>query len=301
MKHLPPLKAVRAFEACYRLRSFTRAAASLNVGQPAISHQIRLLERDLGEKLFEKKGARILATEAAHQFYESVSAGLGEIARASQRIRRRQEEDQITLASYPGISAFWALPRIEMFNRSGRKLDIRLISADLDADIDLQACDCAILFGRPEQWPGYNATRLIDEEVVPVAAPAVAQNWKGCNGREILEKAPLIALEDPENRWLTWGDWRDRFAPGVEGRKPAMTVTNHGIALNLALMGHGIALAWRGVNADFLRTGTLMALDFEPITSDRGYYFITTDSFRRGAACADILDALAAPPGGMTG
>ncbi|RED45768.1 LysR substrate-binding domain-containing protein [Aestuariispira insulae] len=297
MKDLPPLKAIRAFEACYRLRSFTQAAGSLNVGQPAISHQIRLLERDLGVKLFEKKGARILPTRLAHDYYDAIRTGLGEIARASQVMRRHSQTRAITLASYPGIGAFWALPRIETYRRIKKSLDVRLVSADLDADIDLNECDCAILFGRSDQWPGFVTSKLLDEEVIAVAAPAQAEMWAGKSVESLLSEAPLIALEDPENRWLTWEDWREKHAPSQPAIQPAMTVTNHGIALNLALMGHGITLAWKGVVTDFLETGTLASLPFAPLTSDRGYHFITSETFRDRAVCADLLEALTTPPG----
>ena len=112
MKHLPPLKAVRAFEACYRLGSFTRAARELNVGQPAISHQIRLLEQDLGAKLFTKHGAVPLPTGEADIYYRDVVQTLGDLERASIRMRHRQESGALTIATYPGIAAFWLLPRL---------------------------------------------------------------------------------------------------------------------------------------------------------------------------------------------
>ena len=85
MKNLPPLRAIVAFEACYRLRSFTRAAASLNVRQPAISHQIRILEEDLGAKLFQRQGARIAPTGEADEFFRAVSSASLRLCAEAQR------------------------------------------------------------------------------------------------------------------------------------------------------------------------------------------------------------------------
>jgi hypothetical protein len=118
MNDLPPLKALRAFEACYRLGSYTRAAARLNVQQPAISHQIRLLESDLGVKLFVKRGAAMHPTDRAHDYYRTISLAFGDIERASARLRRQGKNDEITLATYPGIASFWLLSRLTTLNTS---------------------------------------------------------------------------------------------------------------------------------------------------------------------------------------
>ena len=112
MRDLPPLKALRAFEACYRLRSFTRAAGTLNVGQPAISHQIRLLERDLGVELFEKRGSVIHATEEADTLYAAIAPAFFSIVEASRSIRRAASTNDVTLATYSGIAAYWISPRL---------------------------------------------------------------------------------------------------------------------------------------------------------------------------------------------
>ena len=214
MKNLPPLRAVAAFEACYRLKSFTRAAATLNVRQPAISHQIRLLERDLGAKLFTKHGATILPTPQADDLYLSVSSGLSEIVRGSERVRRRGGGDTLSLATYPGIAAFWVLPRVARLSQSQSvdTVPLRVTTADRDADIPLEDFDCAILFG-DGNWPGYETTLLVREGVTPVAAPALAAQWRNRTPQDLLQSGPLIHLEDPEARWFTWADWKTQRAP----------------------------------------------------------------------------------------
>ncbi len=286
MKQLPPLKAVRAFEACYRLGSFTRAAQELNVGQPAISHQIRLLEADLGTTLFTKHGAQTLPTGAADLYYREVAQSLRDLERASIRLRRSQPDAALTIATYPGIAAFWLLPRLARLKATSPALTARVTTAELDRDIPIEETDCAILFGdatEHERWPGYDAKLLIPEIVVPIAAPCLLQNLGRNPGppspTKLLEAGPLIHLDDSEHRWFTWSDWQQARAPKAKSIDRHMTVTNHGIAIHQALQGAGIALGWVGIIQDLLTSGTLVVLSDKPLTSRRGYHLVAPRGF----------------------
>lgn len=297
MRELPPLKAVRAFEACYRLGSYTRAAAQLNVQQPAISHQIRLLERDLGVTLFVKRGAAMEPTEPAHDYYRTVSAAFGDIARASARLRRPGKDDGITLATYPGIASFWLLPRLTKLRTWAPDSVVRVTTAELDAYIPLADVDCAILFGEGD-WPGFESRLLMAESVVPVAAPKLARTLRCAAPKALLESGPLIHLEDPERRWCTWADWRARFAPEAEAMDRSVIVTNHGVAVQQALQGNGVALGWAGMIGDLIESALLEPLHERPLTSSRGYYFLTSPEFRETSACALLSRALGLDEGG---
>ena len=291
MRDLPPLKAARAFEACYRLGSYTRAAAELNVQQPAISHQIRLLEQDLGVRLFVKEGAAMVPSGPAHDYYRVLSGSLRDIGRASARLRRRNEGDGITLATYPGIASYWALPRLAALKRRTPKTVFRVTTAELDAHIPLDEVDCAILFGIGD-WPGFESRLVIPEAVVPVAAPKLAAALAGCTPTALLEAGPLIHLEDAEGRWFTWQDWQAKFAPEAGAPDRSVEVTNHGVAIHQALQGNGVALGWRGMVADLLESGVLQPLHNEDLTSKRGYHFLTAPTFHGSAACDLVMEAL---------
>jgi DNA-binding transcriptional LysR family regulator len=282
MKYLPPLKAVRAFEACYRLGSFTRAARELNVGQPAISHQIRLLEEDLGTKLFIKHGALTQPTAEADLYYRQVVQSLGDLERASIQLRRRQPDAALTIATYPGIAAFWLLPRLARMKDAASGIATRVTTAELDRDMPIDDVDCAILFGDSrihERWPGHESRLLIPEVVLPIAAPALMRNLGQRSQARLLEQGPLIHLDDSEHRWFTWRDWQQARAPQASRIDRGMTVTNHGIAIHQALQGAGIALGWVGIIQDLLQAGTLVALSKQPLTSPRGYHLIAPRGF----------------------
>ncbi|MGV8987140.1 MAG: LysR substrate-binding domain-containing protein [Cypionkella sp.] len=278
MHDLPPLKALRAFDACIRLGSFTRAAAELNVGQPAISHQIQTLEQDLGLALFERRGAQAVPTDLALTYHRSIASAFAEVARSTQALRKQARPPGLTLATYPGIAMFWLMPRLDRLRQTAPDLAVRVTTAERDRDMQMEAVDCAILFG-DGNWPGYESFPLMREEVVPVASPAVATRLAGWSRVELLARGPLIHLEDRDQRWFNWRDWQHQRAPEARRINPGVQVTNHGIAIHQTLMGQGVSLGWLGVIDDLTANGLLVAFDPEPLTSARGYYLVTTAEF----------------------
>ncbi|HVJ34807.1 MAG TPA: LysR family transcriptional regulator [Terriglobia bacterium] len=294
LRDLPPLKSLRVFEACLRLGSFSKAAQALNVGQPAISHQIHALEVDLGTRLFERRGARTIPTPEARSYYRSISEALGEMARASAALRRANRLPGLTLATYPGIATFWLMPRLSQVKQSDPDLAIRVMTAEREQDMPLDEVDCAILFGDGE-WSGYESHLLVQERVLPVAAPAVAASLSGKSRDALLRAGPLIHLEDQDRRWFTWSDWRDARSPVTERMDSGIAVTDHGIAIHQALMGHGIALGWQGVIDELLRNKLLVALDRDLLSSDRGYFLVGAPGFFDTRIGGLVLHALVQP------
>ncbi|MTI09370.1 LysR substrate-binding domain-containing protein [Curvivirga aplysinae] len=292
MKQLPPLRAIRAFEACYRLRSFTRAANSLNVQQPAVSHQIRNLEDDLQTKLFTKHGAAIVPTDEADSYYEAIAAALNDIATASERLRSNNRNDsEISLATYPGIAAYWLLPKTQLLREKYPDLIMRVTTMEKNSDILLENVDCAIVFG-DGNWKGFQAVKLIDEAVIPVAAPKVAEQYQHLSGKDLLEKGPIIYLEDEEERWLGWKEWAGKLAPEYGKINKLTSTSNYGLAINQALLGHGIALGWTGVVKDFVETGALVPLNFPIMHTNNGYYLVAKEDFFNTEMSENLLNLL---------
>lgn len=292
MHDLPPLKAIRAFESCYRLRSFTRAAAKLNVGQPAISHQIKQLEKDLGVALFIKRGAQVMATPEADLLYEQIAPALARIAEASRRLRAGSSETETVLATYPGVAAYWASPRLSLLRERKGGFPVRILTAERDIDILSDEADCAIIFGKGD-WPGRESLLLMKERVVPVAAPRLAKKLADASAADLLRQGPLIHLSDKEKRWFDWSDWQRRFAPEVTQINRALSVTNHGLAVHQALQGEGIALGWIDIIADLLTGGALVSLHDTALESDRGYWLVGWPGFLESAAGKALRDVFA--------
>ena len=291
MQQLPPLKSLRVFEACVRLGSFSKAAKELNVGQPAISHQIRALEQDLGIKLFGRQGTRAIPTEAAMLYYRVIAGAFEDVGRASQSIRQSVRPPSLRIGTYPGIAMFWLMPRLAALKKRDPSLTIRVTTAERDQDIPFDDINCAILFG-DGKWAGHESRCLIRESVVPIAAPSIAANRELRVPAQLLKQGPLIHLEDQDARWFTWSDWRDQRSPETRRIDSGITVTNHGIAIHQALIGQGVALGWMGVVDELIKNKLLVALDPKPITSKRGYYIVARKGFLNGRLGALLLDTL---------
>lgn len=293
LRDLPPLKALRVFEACVRLGSFTKAAKELNVGQPAVSHQIQALEDDIGLRLFDRSAAQTTPTAEALAYHKRISAALDDIAKTTGAMREQARKPGLTLATYPGIAMFWLMPKLSQLKQSEPDLAVRVTTAERDRDIPLDDVDCAILFG-DGNWKGRESHLLMREVVVPIASPSLAARFRDQPLAAILETGPLIHLEDRDRRWFTWQDWRDARAPDSARIDGGIEVTNHGIAIHETLMGHGIALGWKGVIDDLLANGLLVALDGEPLVSERGYYLVGTNGFFGSRVGVGLLAALTA-------
>jgi DNA-binding transcriptional LysR family regulator len=295
MHDLPPLKSLRVFEACIRLGNFTRAAKELRVGQPAISQQIQSLECALGVPLFTRRGAQTIPTPEALIYYRSIAAALAEVSKASTEIKRSKAGPGLTVATYPGIAMYWVMPRLAKLKQADPGLRIRVTTAERDEDIPLDDPGCAILFG-DGTWPGYESVQLLQERVVPVAAPAVATRLARRSPAAFLQAGPLIHLEDQGRRWFTWTDWRNQRAPQAHEIDPGITVTNHGIAIHQALMGRGITLGWIGVIDELIESQLLVALDPEPLSSERGYHLVAKAQFLNSPVGRVVLKTFASQP-----
>ena len=291
MRDLPPLKALRVFEACIRLGSFTKAAKELNVGQPAVSHQIQALENDIGLRLFDRVGGATVPTQVAVDYHQRVSRALEEIARTTRTLREDARKPGLTLATYPGIAMFWLMPRLARLKEVEPALSVRVITAERDQDMPMDQVDCAILFGNGE-WDGFESHLLMPEVVVPIASPSLSTQFASMSREAILESGPLIHLEDRDARWFTWRDWHERRAPDASRLAPGIEVTNHGIAIHETLMGHGISLGWKGVIDELLANGLLVALDDDPLTSDRGYHLVGGQDFFRSSVGRNMIAVL---------
>ena len=285
MHDLPPLKSLRVFEACIRLGNFTRAAKELRVGQPAISQQIQSLECALGVPLFTRRGARTIPTPEALIFYRSIATALAEVSKASTEIKRSKAGPDLAVATYPGIAMYWVMPRLAKLKQADPDLRIRVTTAERDEDIPLDDPGCAILFG-DGTWPGYESVRLLQERVVPVAAPAVATRLARRSPAAFLQAGPLIHLEDQGRRWFTWTDWRNQRAPQAREIDPA-------IGIHQALMGRGITLGWIGVIDELIESQLLVALDPEPLSSERGYYLVAKAQFLNSPVGRIVLKTFA--------
>ena len=254
MRHLPPLAALRAFEAAARHLSFKRAAAELAVTPTAISHQIRLLEDQIGLKLFERRPRLLLLTPEGQRLYPVLRDGFDAFARAMASLNTRRSRTVVTLSATRAFTSRWLVPRTTSFAAAHPGMDLRLHAADEPVDFRGATVDVSIRYGRGS-FPGLKAEELFRSEFAPVASPHLGLREPGD-----LRRQTLIHFEwyrtDREtpiwSRWLARAGMRD-LEPGAE-----LTFTDESHAIQAAIAGQGVALLDLMLIADELASGALV-------------------------------------------
>ena len=278
MYKMPPLNALRAFEAAARHLSLTKAAQELNVSPGAVSHQIRALEALLGIPLFERRVRAIALTPAAKMLYPGVQNGFLQIQEAVAGLRQVANERVLTVSTSPGLTAKWLAPRLYRFASGHPEIEVRISSSLANANFTTDGVDVAVrnLPVRPADDPGLLIERLVELSLVPVCSPRLAAQHGSPRTAQALTRMPLIHDESLSGRARipTWSDWFDAAGlPSVDiGRGLHFNSADH--ALDAASEGAGVLLAHDLLAYDDLRTGRLIIPVAQPIPTGRGYYVV---------------------------
>ncbi len=152
MRNLPPLPALRAFEAVSRLGSMVQAAAELHVTHSAISHQIKALEEELAVLLFERQGRRLLLTEEGRIYAMQVRAAMRDLQSATEMVLNRPRPDELVISVIPSFATHWLIPRLPRFNALFPHYKMRLRAGLALDDLKTGMVDLAIRMGA-RQWP----------------------------------------------------------------------------------------------------------------------------------------------------
>lgn len=273
-KRLPPLGALAAFEAAARHLSFTRAAEELHLTQAAVSRQLRVLEEDLGVRVFDRAHRRVALTAEGRQMLHAVAPALAQLANAAEQVRATGGGVRLNIACDQSIAALWLPPRLPEFRAAHPDAAVRLIVSDDEAYCLADAHDVAIVHGTGE-WPGFDATRLFGEEIFPVCSPSFAERHGPFHGVAALAALPLIELEDDHWDWINWRVWLTEA--GVDGaiEGARLQINNYPLVLDAARRGQGLALGWRHLVDDDLQTGRLVRPLDASVTTEAGYFVLT--------------------------
>ena len=267
---LPPLNALRAFEAAARHLSFTKAAEELFVTQAAVSHQIKTLEEWLGLKLFRRLNRRLLLTEEGQAYMGPVRDALSSIIAATDSLRASENEGLLTVSAMTSFAATWLLPRIPKFGRKFPDIDIRVDVREDITDFARDGVDVALRYGGGS-YPGMDSVWFLAEEAFPVCAPALVEAGPH----------PLRTPEDLRHHTLIrdftedlWGRWLD--LAGVSdipyGHGPSFNLLN--LAIDAAVAGDGVALGRSAIVAGALADGRLVQPFDLVMPSENAYFFV---------------------------
>lgn len=277
-KHLlPPVSALVPFEAAARLGSMSAAARELGISQPAISRHLQLLERDLGQILFQRNRRGLALTSAGRAYYQAVAAGFTQITQATQQLRALSGEQTVRLNANFGFAQQWLMPRFARLRAAFPKATFRLQTNDQDDELSLTDSDLAIRFGTG-RWPGWQSSKLMAEEVYPMCAPAYLEahpllRRKGLRPADLLAQQ-LLHMDEGAQRWLTWPQWLRLQGVTPPAKTPAFLYSTYPLLLQATLAGEGIALGWRGLVDPLIENGSLVQL-MAPLRREQHGYFVT--------------------------
>jgi LysR family transcriptional regulator, glycine cleavage system transcriptional activator len=272
-RRLPPLNALRAFEAAARHLSFTRAAAELHVTQTAISHQIKALEERLGVRLFRRLPRGLLLTEAAQRLLPPVRDAFDQIALATERLAAGGAGATLTVSVLPSFAAKWLVPRLGRLRAAHPDLDLRISASSELVDFARDDVDVGIRMGSGV-YPGLRVERLFGEALVPVCSPLLREGPHPLLRPEDLAHHVLLHDDD----YAGWELWlRLAGVPGVLARRGPV-FTDSGMVVQAAAEGQGVALARRVLAAGDLAAGRLVQPFDVSIPHDLAYYLVCPEA-----------------------
>ncbi|WP_417451114.1 transcriptional regulator GcvA [Kordiimonas sp.] len=247
-RKLPPLNALRSFEAAARLNSFKKAATELNVTQSAISHQIKHLENALGVELFVRQTRSIALTQSGKALFPFVEKALDLLEEGVQKISRTEHDNILILQSYSTLSVRWLLPKLDRFRVKHPNLQVRLITSQWDPDFTEQDIDLAIMIGTPEA-NNMRYDYLFSPCLFPVCSPKLLAGDSPLKAPADLAAQTILQVYPSENDWRVWLE-----ATGTEGidLNAGLSFDSYDHALKTAVRGAGVALAMHPyVSEDF--------------------------------------------------
>lgn len=278
-RRLPPLNAVRAFEAAARTMSFTRAADELNVTPAAISRHVKLLEEILRVPLFRRLPRGLILTDAGRAYLPALSDALDRIAQASELARGGALKGILTVSVMPSFATGWLVPRLNRFRARYPDLDVLLRSETRLVDFASEDVDLAIRYSRPP-FPGLRTALLMTEEVFPVCSPALARGQPGLRRLDDLCHHTLLHDVDagPRQPWIGWDVWlREAGLIEIEAMR-GPRFTDSGVMIQAAIAGQGVMLGRSVLVREHLRAGALVQ-PFERVRrADFAYYLVAPEA-----------------------
>lgn len=288
-RKLPPLGALRAFDAVARLQSFKLAAEEIGVSPTAISHQIRLLEGLLEVSVFERTPRKVELTADGKVLQQATAQAFALLQAAAEKIGERQRPRVLTLTATTAMIAHWLVPRLPALMRQFPNIDLRLHADDGIVDLRSRQIDVALRYGTE---PGAQLTPrlLYQDSFVLVASPQLTLKTPEdlllatlihTDGRRVPQPAP------------DWYRWRSEFGPAALQIDAGPRFTDEAHAIQAAIAGQGVAIVSQLMAQYALNTGLLVA-PFNMALPGAAHYFVSNPDGQHPQTVAQLADWVAA-------
>lgn len=292
-KQIPPLRPLQAFEAVGRVGSVTAAAEELGVTPGAVSQLLRILESQLGVRLYRREGRTLRMTEQARLYFENVTEGFERLRDAGRILERNQRLSLLTVSALPSLAVRWLAPRLFAWAQAHPKIDIRLESTHHESPLESDGPDFRITYGR-RAMVHENSRELFRDAVVACCSPAFLASNGPFDTLRAIARAKLIEIDwrpDHSNgaTWMAWFRSLGRNGPAVSSRP---TYVYSSLAIDSAIAGEGIVLGQLSFIAGDLATGRLVQVHPKLLPVAEPYFLAWSGQALRKSGGPELLDWL---------
>ena len=260
-RSLPPLTWFRAFECAARHLNFTAAADELGLTQSAVSQQVRSLEMRFGVSLFQRQPRGLSLTDDGRRLLPDVTAAIGSLRTAAEIFETGPTAGLLTVATSVSFSQWYLAPNLQSFTAANPDLRVRVVGTIWPDEFHAAIADVEIRFGT-KAMVGTGAQRLLPDRLIAVASPRLAVERDG------LAEHALIEAVGTSGGWASWAK-HVRYPQHLE---PGLFVDSHGLAVDLARSGAGVAMTSSLIAAPSLREGSLRQVHPQAIANKDGYF-----------------------------
>jgi LysR family transcriptional regulator, glycine cleavage system transcriptional activator len=271
---LPPLSALRVFEAAARHNSFQKAASELNLTASAVSHAIQTLENWLGVALFHRGSRGLSLTAAGEAYAPMVNQALTILARATDRLPGRKASGTLAISSAPTFANKILLPLLDRFAAKFGDISVTIDTSRRRVDLTLDNFDIAIRFA-PVNKPAPDWTLLAAETLMPVCSPAFKKKLERPLDANVLSRVPLIHVTSASTDWVHWFAAAEMAAPA--SIETGLRVDTFQMGYDAAARGLGVVLGRSPLLDDEIASGRLVTLGDQTVTSGDAYWLVTPE------------------------
>ncbi|MFA3916462.1 LysR substrate-binding domain-containing protein [Ruegeria hyattellae] len=282
MAHLPPLNALRAFDAAGRHLNFRAAADELGVTQSAVAQHIRQLEVQLGQPLFERQTKGVSLSPAGRGYHARIAAAFHELRAATDALR--PAPGKVLISVTPSFAAKWLIPNLPDFAARHPDIDLEILATENISRFHGDGIDLAVRQGEPPFGAALEAIRLFRQEIIAVAAPLLVADQPLPLDTDVL--AILPKLHDTHDHWP--GFLKDLGTEDQSGR--GLHLSQTALSIDAARAGQGVALVSRFLVVHDLAAGQLLQLRPEALAGKQDFYLLATRSKRRDSATQAVMD-----------
>lgn len=281
MTQLPPLNALRAFDAAGRHLNFRAAADEMGVTQGAVAQQVRLLETHLGVPLFDRVPRGLVFTPAGRGYHARVTAAFADLRSATDILR--PEPEKVLVSVTPTFAAKWLIPNLPDFSAAHPSIDMRILATEKVSSFHGDGVDLAVRQARPPFGASLDATRLFRQDIVAVASPQLLDGQRCPVAAATLSRLPK--LHDAHDLWPAFL----RAIPTEDLGGRGLRLSQTALAIDAALSGQGVALVSRFLVARDLEAGHLVQVTPERLSGNNDFYLLAERRSKRSRATETVL------------